>query len=85
MITYRINNRMNSATLKVTAILPSALIQSAKTFSRASTVTEVLKTALEEWIAFKKIQQVHELLKNEPLEFQDNFSAETIRSLNTRV
>lgn len=83
-IVYRILHRIQikSLLLKVTAIIPEDLIEEVKKLSRGKNITESIKIALYEWVALKRIKQLNSEIKNRPLQFRENYSAESIRELN---
>ena len=66
--------------MKVTAIIDDIIIKDAMKYSRASTVTETLKVALNEYLRLQKLKALSKMLKKEPVQF--NLSAEEIRNLN---
>lgn len=66
--------------MKVTAIIDDTIIKDAMKYSRASTVTETLKVALNEYVRLQKLKDLSKLIKKEPVQF--NLSAEEIRNLN---
>lgn len=70
--------------MKVTAILPDDLIQDVKEFTGGKNITESLKRALSDWLYQKRIERLNQQLSESPVEFQENFDAETIRNLNNR-
>ena len=76
-INYRIMNRM-----KVTAIISDNLISEVKKYAKGKNLTESLTIALKEWLAVKRIKELNNLVKESPLEFNESFSAETIRGIN---
>ncbi len=76
-IGYRIINRM-----KVTAIISDNLISEVKKYSEGKNLTESLTIALKEWLAAKRIKELNDMVKEYPLEFNKNFSAETVREIN---
>lgn len=66
--------------MKVTALIDDALINEAIKYSDAKNITEAVKVALKEYIAIKKLKELGEELKNNPLKFK--YSADEIRTLN---
>lgn len=66
--------------MKVTAIIDDTIIKDAMKYSRASTVTETLKVALNEYVRLQKLRSLSKMIKKEPVQF--NRSAEEIRNLN---
>ena len=78
-IVYRIINRM-----KVTAIISDDLIEEVKKHSRGRNLTESLTIALKEWLAAKKIKDLNNMIKESPLEFNHDLSANKIREINRK-
>jgi len=70
--------------MKVTAILPDDLIQDVKEFTGGKNITESLKRALSDWLYQKRIERLNQQLSENPVEFHEDFDAETIRNLNNR-
>ena len=66
--------------MKVTAIIDDSLIKEAMEYANASTITETLKVALNEYIALKKLKDLGNVIKMSPLKF--NATAEDIRNTN---
>lgn len=66
--------------MKVTAIIDDKTIKDAMKYSKATTVTETLKVALNEYIRIQKLKDLGRLVKKQPIYFE--FSAEEIRNLN---
>jgi len=70
--------------MKVTAILSDDLISEVRKFSRGKNITESLTIALKEWVATKRIKELNLLVREEPLQFKDNFYAEKVREINRK-
>ena len=68
--------------MKVTAIISDELIEEVKKLSKGKNITEAITIALREWTAQKKIRQLNQMVKDEPLEFNDEFSAGDLRQIN---
>lgn len=66
--------------MKVTAIIDENVIKDAMKYSKASTITETLKVALNEYIRLQKLKDLSELVKKNPIDFE--YTAEKIRNLN---
>ena len=66
--------------MKVTAIIDDKTIKDAMTYSKASTVTDTLKIALNEYIRLQKLKNLSKRVKEKPLSFK--YSADQIRNLN---
>lgn len=78
-IAYRIINLM-----KVTAIISDDLIEEVKKHSKGRNLTESLTIALKEWLAAKKIKDLNNMIKEAPLEFNPDLSANIIRDINRK-
>ena len=70
----------NIEEMKVTAIINDATIKDAMRYSKASTVTQTLKIALNEYIRLQKLKDLSNSVHEEPLRFK--YTAEEIRNLN---
>jgi len=70
--------------IKVTALIPDDLVNNVVKLSKGKNITDSLAIALEYYVYRKTIEQLIEDVDNEPLQFQDGFSAEGIRELNRR-
>ena len=70
--------------MKVTAIIPDELIKEVKKLTKGKNITESVTIALKEWLAFKKIKELNQVVREEPLEFDVDFSAERARETNRR-
>ena len=68
--------------MKVTALLPDEIIQEVKKLSGGRNITESILIALREYIAHQRIRKSIQKVKDKPLQFRDNFSAERVRSQN---
>lgn len=69
--------------MKVTAIIDDSLIKEAMEYANASTITEALKVALNEYVTLKKLKDLGNLIKVNPLNF--NATAEDIRNTNREL
>lgn len=69
--------------MKVTAIIEDKIIKDAMKYSKASTVTETLKTALNEYIRMQKLKNLNNSIKKKPIHF--DYSAEYIRNMNREL
>jgi hypothetical protein len=70
--------------MKVTALINDDLVNSVMSLSNGKNITESLVIALEDYVYRKKMEKLIEDIKKEPLQFQDGFSAESIRELNRK-
>ncbi|SHI96330.1 antitoxin of type II TA system, VapB [Tangfeifania diversioriginum] len=66
--------------MKVTAIIDENVIKDAMKYSKASTITETLKVALNEYIRLQKLKKLNESIKKNPIHFE--YTAEEIRNIN---
>ncbi len=69
--------------MKVTAIIDDNVLKEAMKYSKASTITETLKLALNEYVRLRKLKELSKIIKNEPLEF--SLTADEIRNLNREL
>ncbi len=70
--------------MKVTAIISDELVSEVKRHARGKNLTESLTIALKEWLAAKKIKELNTMVKEAPLEFNKDFSAEKTRDINRK-
>lgn len=70
--------------MKVTAIISDELIKEVKKLTKGKNITESVTIALKEWLALKKVKELNQLVREEPLEFDVNFSAEKARETSRR-
>ena len=70
--------------MKVTAIIPDELIKEVKKLTKGKNITESITIALKEWLALKKVKELNQVIREEPLEFDVDFSAERARETNRR-
>jgi hypothetical protein len=71
--------------MKVTALIPDDLIIEVKHYAGGKNLTESLISALKEWVSQQKIKELNKQLKKKPLQFMNDFSADTIRSINRNL
>lgn len=71
--------------MKVTALIPDALVREVKALTHAKTITESLIVAMQEFVSFHKLRALNQKVKRSPLRFQEGFSAEKIRELNREL
>lgn len=80
-IKHRILHRIiKQYTMKVTAIIDDTIIREAMKYSHSPTITDALKTALNEYIRMQKLKVLSKNIKQEPLNF--SHSADELRNLN---
>lgn len=70
--------------MKVTALLPDDLIQEVKRLSGGKNITESIIIALREYITLQRIKKSMQKLKDKPLLFSEDFSAEKVRFQNRK-
>ncbi|HLZ15769.1 MAG TPA: hypothetical protein VKQ08_01965 [Cyclobacteriaceae bacterium] len=68
--------------MKVTALLPEEMISEVRKFSGGKNITESLRIALNDYLRRQKLRKAMRKLKQNPLEFTKDFSAENIRKIN---
>ena len=71
--------------MKVTAIIPDEIIADVQRYSGGKNITDSLIKALNDWLYTKRIEDLQEHLANEPLEFKDGYSADSIRDMNNKA
>jgi len=79
-IVNRILDRM-----KVTAIIPDALVTEVQRLAGRKNLTESIIAALTEWAALQRIRELNRRVEKHPLRFQPGFTAESVRALNRRA
>jgi len=70
--------------MKVTALISDELISELKKYAKGKNLTDSLTTAIKEWVDLKRIRELNEHVKEKPLEFNSDFSAEEIREINRK-
>ena len=70
--------------MKVTAIISDELIKEVKKLTKGKNITESVTIALKEWLALKKVKELNQVIREEPLEFDVDFSAERARESSRR-
>jgi hypothetical protein len=68
--------------MKVTALIPDALISEVRELAHEKNLTDSLIKALHEWSSIQKLHKLCEKVKKQPLDFRESFSAQSVRSLN---
>jgi hypothetical protein len=68
--------------MKVTAIIPDAIVEDVKKLTGGKNITESLIVALEEWVALKRVRGLNDRVREAPLEFKTGYSAGKVRSRN---
>ncbi len=68
--------------MKVTALIPDELIEKVKAKSGGKNITESLIIALNEYLNEKKVEDLIDKVNEQPLVWNDNFTADRIRKIN---
>lgn len=68
--------------MKVTALIPDELVKEVRQFSSGKNLSESLIIALKEWSSIQKLKALKKKIKKKPIQFSENFSADSVRSLN---
>jgi hypothetical protein len=71
--------------MKVTAIIPDALVSEVQRLARRRNLTESIIAALTEWAALQKIRELNRRVEKQPLKFRSGFSPTAVRELNRRA
>ncbi len=66
--------------MKVTAIIPDALIKEAKILLNAKNITETIIIALNTYISLEKLKGMERSISEKPLQFR--YTSQKIRDLN---
>lgn len=67
--------------MKVNATIPDEIIKDVQELTDGKTVKDSPIIALSDWLYIKRIQKLNREVRNEPLQFLDDFSADKIRDL----
>lgn len=70
--------------MKVTALIPDEIIADVRKYTGGKNITDSLIKALNDWLYAKRLENLNQNLSQNPLQFQDGFSAEEIRKLSKR-
>ena len=70
----RILNRM-----KVTAIIPDALVNDIQRLARRKNLTESIVFALREWADLQRVRALNQNVEERPFLFREGFSAAAVR------
>jgi hypothetical protein len=76
-IVDRIMNR-----IKVTAIIPDALVSDVQRLARRKNLTESIVFALREWTDLQRIRELNRTIEERPLRFREGFGAASTRELS---
>jgi len=70
--------------MKVTALIPNGLVSEVKELTNGKNITDALVKALSEWVSIQKIRKLNQTVADNPLKFDDDSDAETLRELNRK-
>ncbi len=76
-IANRILDRM-----KVTAIIPDALVSDVQRLAGRKNLTESIVHALTEWADLQRIRKLNQKVEERPLRFREGFSPAAVRGLS---
>ena len=68
--------------MKVTALIPDELIEKVKVKSGGKNITDSLIIALKEYLNEQKVDDLINMVKEEPLFYNSKYTAEGIRKIN---
>jgi hypothetical protein len=68
--------------MKVTALIPEDLINEVRKFTGGKTITESLIIALKSYLSQRKVDYLINKVQEQPLQFNEDFSAYGIRKIN---
>jgi hypothetical protein len=71
--------------MKVTAIIPDALVSEVQQLAGRKNLTESIIVALREWADLQRIRELNDRVETRPLVFRKGFSAASVRELNRRA
>ncbi len=70
--------------MKITALIPDALVQDIKKLTKGKNITDSLIIALQEWRDLQKVKAVSKKIEHSPLKFSAGFTANNVRALNRK-
>ena len=70
--------------MKVTAIIPDDIINDVRSFTEGKNITDSLIKALNDWLYTKRIEMLNQELSQNPVDFNEGFTAKGLRDLNKR-
>lgn len=70
--------------MKITAIIPDEIIADVQKYTGGKNITDSLIKALNDWLYTRRINDLDQMLVEEPLEFKDGYSASKVRKLSNR-
>ncbi len=68
--------------MKVTAMIPDALVDEVRKISGGKNITESLLIAIKFYIRTKNMEEAIKMVEEEPLQFREGFTAYGIRKIN---
>ena len=68
--------------MKVTAIIPDALVNDVQRLARGKNLTESIVHALTEWADLQRIRDLNRKIEERPLRFREGFSPAVVRQLS---
>ena len=68
--------------MKVTAIIPDALVSDVQRLAGRKNLTESIVHALTEWTDLQRIRELNRTIEERPLRFREGFSPAAVRGLS---
>ena len=68
--------------MKVTAIIPDALVSDVHRLAGRKNLTESIVHALSEWADLQRIRELNRKVEERPLRFREGFSPAAVRALS---
>ena len=68
--------------MKVTAIIPDALVSDVHRLAGRKNLTESIVHALSEWTDLQRIRELNRKVEERPLRFREGFSPSAVRALS---
>jgi len=82
---HRILEQIALDIMKVTALIPDGLIEEVKKLTGASTITESIIIALQDFASRQRLTRTIQKIRRQPLSFRQDYSATRIRKLRREV
>ena len=70
--------------MKVTAIIPDEIIADVQKYTGGKNITDSLIKALNDWLYTRRIEDLDQMLVEEPIEFKEGYAASRVRKLSNR-
>lgn len=70
--------------MKVTALIPEELINEVREVTGGKNITESLIIALRSYLAQRKVESLIDKVQQQPLQFNEDFTAYGIRKINRK-